>query len=174
MFRSCRRIRYISAAHSLRWEVTGTEIDIGESSRDKGNVELSAAKKEVEVAAENKMNNNEVLLGGKHHGLLFSDRLMDRVAAGGGAVNLTWLLDSLLIKQKRIDFMDTLLLYCRLLPSQSIKKINSIMGFSVVLKSHRCRPSESGNSSPNADHLYCQLEVWTCSLSIYLVICMYL
>ena len=97
-------------------------------------MELSAAKKEVEVAAENKINSNEVLLGGKHHGLLFSDRLMDRVAAGGGAVNLTWLLDSLLIKQKRIDFMDALLLYCRLLPSQSIKKINSIMGFSVVLK----------------------------------------
>lgn len=33
-------------------------------------------------------NNNEVLLGIKHHGLLFSDKLMDRVAAGGGAVNL--------------------------------------------------------------------------------------
>lgn len=26
----------------IRWEVTGTEIGIGESSRDKGNVELSA------------------------------------------------------------------------------------------------------------------------------------
>lgn len=57
----------------IRWEVVETESDIGESSWDTGNGELSAAKMEVKVAAENKINNNGLLLRGKHHGLLFSD-----------------------------------------------------------------------------------------------------
>ena len=38
----------------IRWTVTGTEIDIEESSRDKGNGELSAAKKRSKSPQETK------------------------------------------------------------------------------------------------------------------------